>query len=81
MGFLWADSDFLSMSTLGNSANIFWHECPVGKQERQKLLNQKGCVVWITGLSGSGVFCVQCGDGYCVFIWLWLLLISVIIRT
>lgn len=44
------------MSTLNNSTNIFWQECPVGKVERQKLLNQKGCVVWITGLSGSGSF-------------------------
>ncbi|KAB5529563.1 hypothetical protein DKX38_019644 [Salix brachista] len=42
------------MSSLGNSNNIFWQECPVGKLERQKLINQKGCVVWITGLSGSG---------------------------
>ncbi|KAK1369846.1 hypothetical protein POM88_035938 [Heracleum sosnowskyi] len=42
------------MSATGSS-NIFWHECPVGKVERQKLLNQQGCVVWITGLSGSGV--------------------------
>ncbi|CAO2822077.1 unnamed protein product [Amaranthus hypochondriacus] len=42
------------MSTVGNSTNIFWHECPVGKMDRQKLLDQKGCVVWITGLSGSG---------------------------
>ncbi|KAF6139283.1 hypothetical protein GIB67_021493 [Kingdonia uniflora] len=41
------------MSTIGNSTNIFWHECPVGKFERQKLLQQRGCVVWITGLSGS----------------------------
>lgn len=45
----------LKMSTVGNSANIFWQESPVGKLERQKLLNQKGCVVWITGLSGSGL--------------------------
>ena len=43
------------MSSLGNSNNIFWQECPVGKLERQKLINQKGCVVWITGLSGSGL--------------------------
>lgn len=43
------------MSTLINSTNIFWQECPVGKVERQKLLNQKGCVLWITGLSGSGL--------------------------
>nr|XP_010942792.1 adenylyl-sulfate kinase 3 isoform X2 [Elaeis guineensis] len=42
------------MSTVGNSTNIVWHECPVGKLERQKLLKQKGCVIWITGLSGSG---------------------------
>ncbi|KAK6945447.1 hypothetical protein RJ641_026549, partial [Dillenia turbinata] len=24
-----------------------------GKLDRRRLLNQKGCVVWITGLSGS----------------------------
>ena len=43
------------ISTVGRSTNISWHECPVGKVERQKLLGQKGCVVWITGLSGSGL--------------------------
>ncbi|KAJ8763170.1 hypothetical protein K2173_025555 [Erythroxylum novogranatense] len=48
------------MSTVGNSTNIFWQECPVGKTERQKLLNQKGCVVWITGLSGSGKSTLAC---------------------
>ncbi|GAV78953.1 APS_kinase domain-containing protein [Cephalotus follicularis] len=48
------------MSTVGNSTNIFWHECPVGKHEREKLLNQKGCVVWITGLSGSGKSTLAC---------------------
>lgn len=45
----------LVMSTVGSSTNIVWHECPVGKLERQKLLKQKGCVIWITGLSGSGL--------------------------
>ncbi|XP_054800992.1 adenylyl-sulfate kinase 3 isoform X2 [Prosopis cineraria] len=48
------------MSTLGNSTNIFWQECQVGKLDRQKLLNQKGCVVWITGLSGSGKSTLAC---------------------
>nr|XP_048322103.1 adenylyl-sulfate kinase 3 isoform X2 [Ziziphus jujuba var. spinosa] len=48
------------MSSLNNSTNIFWQECPVGKVERQKLLNQKGCVVWITGLSGSGKSTLAC---------------------
>ncbi|WVZ07687.1 hypothetical protein V8G54_021033 [Vigna mungo] len=31
-----------------------------GRAERQKLLNQKGCVVWITGLSGSGKSTLAC---------------------
>ncbi|XP_039030491.1 adenylyl-sulfate kinase 3-like [Hibiscus syriacus] len=48
------------MSTIGNSTNIFWQECPVGKLERQKLLCQKSCVVWITGLSGSGKSTLAC---------------------
>lgn len=42
-------------STVGKSTNIRWHDCPVNQLDRQKLLNQKGCVVWITGLSGSGM--------------------------
>ncbi|KAK6152797.1 hypothetical protein DH2020_012436 [Rehmannia glutinosa] len=44
----------LKMSTVGNSSNIVWHKCSVEKSDRQELLNQKGCVIWITGLSGSG---------------------------
>lgn len=51
------------MSTVGNPANIFWHENPVGKTEREKLLNQQGCVVWITGLSGSGKSTLACSLG------------------
>ncbi|KAF3442218.1 hypothetical protein FNV43_RR16134 [Rhamnella rubrinervis] len=50
----------ISDVSLNNSTNIFWQECPVGKVERQKLLNQKGCVVWITGLSGSGKSTLAC---------------------
>ncbi|KAG1366915.1 adenylyl-sulfate kinase 3 [Cocos nucifera] len=50
----------LVMSTVGNSTNIVWHECPVGRLERQKLLKQKGCVIWITGLSGSGKSTLAC---------------------
>ncbi|KAK3017435.1 hypothetical protein RJ639_007593, partial [Escallonia herrerae] len=54
---------YFLMSTLGNSTNIFWHDCAVGKLERQKLLNQQGCVVWITGLSGSGKSTLACSVG------------------
>ncbi|KAG0451372.1 hypothetical protein HPP92_026493 [Vanilla planifolia] len=48
------------MSSVGKVTNVFWQECSIGKFERQKLLNQKGCVVWITGLSGSGKSTLAC---------------------
>ncbi|PON74818.1 Adenylyl-sulfate kinase [Parasponia andersonii] len=48
------------LSSIGNSTNIKWHECSVNKVERQKLLKQKGCVIWITGLSASGKSSVAC---------------------
>ncbi|CAN0920749.1 Adenylyl-sulfate kinase 1, chloroplastic [Linum grandiflorum] len=49
-----------SLLTVGNSTNIKWHDCSVDKIARQKLLHQKGCVIWITGLSGSGKSTVAC---------------------
>lgn len=55
-----AGIDRLVTSTVGKSTNILWHDCPIGQPERQKLLNQKGCVVWITGLSGSGKSTLAC---------------------
>ncbi|KAL1207221.1 Adenylyl-sulfate kinase 1 [Cardamine amara subsp. amara] len=48
------------LSTVGNSTNIKWQECSVEKVDRQRLLNQKGCVIWVTGLSGSGKSTVAC---------------------
>ena len=36
------------------ATNITWHEATVTAEAREKLLNQKGCVIWFTGLSGSG---------------------------
>lgn len=36
------------------SKNIFKSHSFVGRSDREKLLNQKGCVLWLTGLSGSG---------------------------
>lgn len=33
---------------------IVWHPQNVTKERRAKLLNQKPCVLWFTGLSGSG---------------------------
>uniref|UniRef100_A0A7S3XCL8 Adenylyl-sulfate kinase n=1 Tax=Picocystis salinarum TaxID=88271 RepID=A0A7S3XCL8_9CHLO len=40
--------------TVGDSTNIKWHEGSVSREEREKLLDQRGCVLWFTGLSGSG---------------------------
>ena len=36
------------------ATNITWHEGHVGRSEREDLLNQKGVLIWFTGLSGSG---------------------------
>jgi len=36
------------------ATNITWHEGHVSRQERETLLNQKGTLVWLTGLSASG---------------------------
>ncbi|MGH0038057.1 MAG: adenylyl-sulfate kinase [Myxococcota bacterium] len=36
------------------STNITWHFGEVPREEREKKLGQKGCTIWLTGLSGSG---------------------------
>jgi adenylylsulfate kinase len=36
------------------ATNITWHEGHVTREERGRLLRQKGCTLWFTGLSGSG---------------------------
>lgn len=36
------------------ATNIVWHEHTVKREDREKLLNQKGAVLWFTGLSASG---------------------------
>jgi adenylylsulfate kinase len=42
------------MSSEVKAAQITWHAGTVTREEREKNLNQKGCTVWFTGLSGSG---------------------------
>ena len=36
------------------SVNITWHEHLVSRQTREQTNGHRGCVVWFTGLSGSG---------------------------
>jgi adenylylsulfate kinase len=36
------------------ATNVVWHEGHVERPERERLLGQKGCTVWLTGLPSSG---------------------------
>jgi len=40
--------------TIQKATNITWHDGEVKKEDRERLLGQKGTVIWFTGLSGSG---------------------------
>lgn len=40
--------------TQQKATNITWHEGNVTREERQANLGQKGCTLWMTGLSASG---------------------------
>lgn len=42
------------------SKNIIWHHGKLTKEDREKLVGQKGAVIWLTGLSGSGKSTVAC---------------------
>src|SRR5882762_8029392 len=48
------------MSSAVKATNVTWHEGSVSRQEREKLLNQKGVTVWMTGLSASGKSTIAC---------------------
>ena len=39
---------------MNNDTNVTWHEHSVTRDMREKKNNHKGCVIWFTGLSGSG---------------------------
>jgi len=36
------------------ATNVTWHEGEVTREDRNRLLGQKGATLWFTGLSGSG---------------------------
>jgi adenylylsulfate kinase len=42
------------------SPNITWHSGTVTRADRQRLLNQKGVALWLTGLSASGKSTIAC---------------------
>lgn len=39
---------------MSDNENLFWHNTSILREDREVLLNQKGAVLWFTGLSGSG---------------------------
>jgi adenylylsulfate kinase len=39
---------------MSNDTNVTWHENSVSREMREKANDHKGCVIWFTGLSGSG---------------------------
>jgi adenylylsulfate kinase len=39
---------------MANDTNVTWHEHEVSRSKRESLNGHKGCVIWFTGLSGSG---------------------------
>lgn len=39
---------------MNNDTNVTWHEHEVSRSKREGLNGHKGCVIWFTGLSGSG---------------------------
>lgn len=36
------------------TSNIVWHNHQITKQDRTQKTTQKPCIIWFTGLSGSG---------------------------
>lgn len=40
--------------TVQKATNIKWHHGKITKEDRVKLMKQKGVTIWLTGLSGSG---------------------------
>ncbi len=47
-----AHTDLQKMSSSDHIHPIF--DSTLGRESKERLLNQKGCVIWLYGLSGAG---------------------------
>ncbi len=52
-GYAYRNKDF-PMSKKPVAGHLTWHRATIGLADRRAVLHQTGCVVWLTGLSGSG---------------------------
>src|SRR5947207_14322880 len=41
-------------------SDLTWHHGAINRQDRQRRLDQKGVIVWLTGLSASGKSTIAC---------------------
>src|SRR5437762_6966084 len=48
------------MATVAVEKNLTWHNGAVARGDRERLLGQKGVIVWLTGLSASGKSTIAC---------------------
>lgn len=39
---------------MSENPHVVWHQHSVAREDRERLNGHRGCVVWFTGLSGSG---------------------------
>ena len=36
------------------ATNVHWHDGDITREDRQRMMKQRGATLWFTGLSGSG---------------------------
>jgi adenylylsulfate kinase len=53
-------SRVLMMNDNIKSQNIKWHQGQITQDDREAVLGQRGCMIWLTGLSGSGKSTIAC---------------------
>jgi len=47
-------------ATCSKDQHVTWQEGGVRREAKERALQQRGCVIWFTGLSGSGKSTVAC---------------------
>ncbi|EIE26254.1 hypothetical protein COCSUDRAFT_32119 [Coccomyxa subellipsoidea C-169] len=56
-----------AQAVCGKDQHITWQEGAVRREAKERALQQRGCVIWFTGLSGSGKSTVACTLEHALF--------------